>query len=600
MRLPHPSGAKNGSDMNSESRQCQNCKASFIIEPEDLAFYEKIGVPPPTFCWKCRFQRRLTYRNEWKPFWDKSAKSGRRILSIFPPESGMTVYDEKEWRSDDWDALSYGREYDFSMPFFAQFYELAKAVPRNGPHTEDNVNCDYIVNSGWSKNCYLVCNSSGSEDSAYGNAVDFCKSCFDNSHVTKCERCYGSFWIRNSYQSHFSTRSIDNASSWFLFGCKGLTNCFGCVNLTNKSHHIFNQPYSKEEYERRIKEMRLNTWSGLQKAKAEAIAFSQQFPHAYLNGVFNVDVTGEYVSDSKNVHYGYLVSGGKDLKYVQYLQVPGAEDSYDLTIWGEKHVRGYENATSGLGVVNSKFLEGCWAEIADSEYCIACRGISHCFGCVGLKKKEYCIFNQQYTKEEYEVLRQRIVEHMSAMPYVDKGGRTYRYGEFFPAEHAPFGYNISLAMEHFPLTKEEALAQGYAWQESGHAEHEITMRADQIPDAIEDTPDTIAQEIIQCAECAKAYRIIPMELAFLKSEKIPVPRTCVDCRHNERIAQRSKAFLYHRACDCSGISSSNGAYNNLAGHVHGKHSCPIEFETAYPPDDPRIIYCHDCFYAEVA
>src|SRR3989338_7812268 len=135
---------------NFEIKVCQNCKAEFTIEPEDFDFYKKISVPPPTFCWKCRFQRRLTYRNERHPFWAMSAKSGKRFMSIYSPESGLTVYDEKEWRSDDWDGLDYGREYDFSRPFFAQFHELVKSVPFNGPHTEDNVRCEYMVNSGWS------------------------------------------------------------------------------------------------------------------------------------------------------------------------------------------------------------------------------------------------------------------------------------------------------------------------------------------------------------------------------------------------------------------------------------------------------------------
>lgn len=580
-------------------RTCQNCKQQFAVEPEDFTFYEKIGVPPPTFCWKCRFQRRLAFRNERKPFWAVSAKSGKRILSIFPPESGITVYDEHEWRSDDWDALSYGVDYDFLRPFFEQIRELAKKVPRNGPQTEDNVNCDYLINSGWSKNCYLICNSTDAEDSAYGNAVDYSKDCFDNSHITKCERSYGSFWIRNSYQTHFSTRSINDTSVMFCFGTKGLTNCFGCVNLINKSHHIFNQPHSKEEYERRIKEMRLNTWSGLQKAKVKAMAFALTFPQAYLNGVFNNDVTGEYISDSKNVHYGYLVNGGKDLKYVQYLQLPGSEDSYDLSVFGLQNVRAYENATSGFGVSNSKFLEGCWAEILDSEYCIACRGISNCFGCVGLHRKQYCIFNKQYSKDEYGALREKIISHMHEMPYRDKKGRIYKYGEFFPIEHAPFGYNVSLASEHFPLTKEQVLAEGYFWQDLSKGEHTITKQASDVPDAIEDVPDSIMKEVIACANCGNAYRIIPAELNFLRVEHLPIPRSCADCRHNERIAQRSKAFLCHRACQCSGKKSANAVYTNVGKHFHGTAPCPNEFETTHSPDQPEIVYCHECFWAEI-
>ncbi|MFH0890502.1 MAG: hypothetical protein V1856_00530 [Candidatus Liptonbacteria bacterium] len=586
--------------MSQKDRTCQNCKQNFAIEPEDFGFYEMIKVPPPTFCWHCRFQRRLAFRNERKPFWGVSAKTGKRIFSLYPAESGVVIYEDEEWLSDDWDALSFGADYDFKRPFFEQFRELLIRVPHPARSTEGDTNCDYLVNTGWSKNCYLICNTTGAEDCAYGNAADYSKSCFDNSHINKCERCYGNFWIKNSSRTHFSSRSIDNVSCWFCFGCRGLTDCFGCVNLKNKSYHIFNQPYSKEEYERKIKEMRLNTWSGLGRARDGALAFSMKFPHAYLNGVFNNDVTGEYISDSKNVHYGYLVNGGKDLKYVQYMQIPGAEDSYDLTIWGDKNILAYENGTSGWGIANSKFLLECWSEIINTEYSMFCRNVSDVFGCVGLRNKQYCIFNRQYSKEEYFALKEKIKKHMDEMPYADKAGRVYKYGEFFPIEFSPFGYNTSLAMEHFPLTREKALREGYSWQETSPAEFNITITADRIPDAIEDASDEIIKEIIQCAECKRAYRVIEPELSFLREEKIPLPRTCVDCRHQERISQRSKAFLYRRACQCQGGKSSNGVYVNVADHPHGPGSCPNEFETSYAPDRSEIVYCHDCYYAEVA
>ena len=54
--------------MQNETRQCQNCKSNFTIEPDDFGFYEKIKVPPPTFCPDCRFQRRMAWRNDWHLF----------------------------------------------------------------------------------------------------------------------------------------------------------------------------------------------------------------------------------------------------------------------------------------------------------------------------------------------------------------------------------------------------------------------------------------------------------------------------------------------------------------------------------------------------
>jgi hypothetical protein len=78
------------------------------------------------------------------------------------------------------------------------------------------------------------------------------------------------------------------------------------------------------------------------------------------------------------------------------------------------------------------------------------------FGCAKLRHKKYCILNKQYSKEEYYEMVEKVKKHMNEMPYVDKKGRVYKYGEFFPAELSPFGYNETLAHDFFPLEKEEA------------------------------------------------------------------------------------------------------------------------------------------------
>jgi hypothetical protein len=36
----------------------------------------------------------------------------------------------------------------------------------------------------------------------------------------------------------------------------------------------------------------------------------------------------------------------------------------------------------------------------------------NCFGCVNMKNVEYCIFNKQYTKKEYEIQVAKIISHM--------------------------------------------------------------------------------------------------------------------------------------------------------------------------------------------
>ncbi len=580
-----------------DTRTCQNCKTDFRIEPDDIGIYKKMDVPPPTWCPPCRMQRRIAFRNERKVFWTTSALSGKKILTLYAPSFGLTIYDDDEWRSDAWDPLEYGRDVDFSRPFLAQIFELSKVVPLPAASRINMVNSEYSGNADGLKNCYLMFNSNHTEDSAYGNGVDFSAHCYDNSHIQKGQLCYGSFWLTNCNQVHFSSRCEDSANLWFSRDCAGCSDCFGCANLRRKKYCIFNVQYSKEEYERRLADMRLSTWSGLTTHAAEAYALWGGQPYKYLQGVQNAMVSGEYITHSKNVQQSYIIREGEDIKYSQYLQVPFGKDAYDASLFGSHSELLYETTTCGWGARNVKFSYESWGEIRDAEYCMHCQHASNLFGCVGMKGSQYCILNKRYSKEEYESLVSKIKKHMDDVPYIDSLGRTYKYGEFFPAEFSPIAYPSSIAPEHFPLSKEEAVAQGFVWLDPEEREYQTTLPAADLPDDIKDADERVSKEIIACAQCGKAYRIIPDELRFLKKVGIPLARTCVDCRHAARITQRNRARFYERNCACSRTGTS---YRNSVDHFHGSDPCPNDFETSYAPDRPEIVYCEACYNAETA
>src|SRR3989338_2462458 len=101
-----------------ETRKCQNCHREFDIQPEDFIFYEKISVPPPTFCPECRMIRRFMFRNENALYKRKCDATGKEIISMFAPENPFKVYEHSYWWSDNWDPRDYGKEYDFSKLFF--------------------------------------------------------------------------------------------------------------------------------------------------------------------------------------------------------------------------------------------------------------------------------------------------------------------------------------------------------------------------------------------------------------------------------------------------------------------------------------------------
>ena len=89
-------------------------------------------------------------------------------------------------------------------------------------------------------------------------------------------------------------------------------------------------------------------------------------------------------------------------------------------------------------------------ELFYSMYC--CQNVSNLFGCVGLRNKEYCILNKQYTKEEYEKLVAKIIQQMQ---------KTGEWGQFFHPALSPFGYNETVAEEYYPSTAEQVRKQGF-------------------------------------------------------------------------------------------------------------------------------------------
>ena len=173
------------------------------------------------------------------------------------------------------------------------------------------------------------------------------------------------------------------------------------------------------------------------------------------------------------------------------------------------------------------------------------------------------------------------------------------YGEFFPIEFSPYGYNNSIAMQHFPLFETGAKDKGYPWIEVPRGEYQITKKTFELPDSINEVNDNILKEVLECENCKNAYRIQENELIFLKKEKLPLPIFCHDCRYERRIKDRLGIKLYERRCMCAGVSDKTKVYKNTVVHSHGNEPCSITFKTGYLPDGEEIVYCEKCYQQEV-
>ncbi len=298
----------------------------------------------------------------------------------------------------------------------------------------------------------------------------------------------------------------------------------------------------------------------------------------------SVNVTGDSISFSKNLRSCFVAKASENCRYCEY--ITSDKDSYDVAMSGEMQ-ECYEGVVVDHSQMNHWGLFSVKSQ--DVRYTQHCHSSKHLFGCVGLRNSSYSILNKQYTREEYEELTEKIITHMNDMLYKDKKGNMYKYGEFYPAELSPFGYNETLAMENFPLTKEEALSSGYKWQE--HIQRTIgkeTIKTEDIPESINDVDESILDEVLACGECNRNYKIVPNELIFYKKMFIPVPRKCFHCRHTARLKLRHPFKLWHGKCMCENVT-----HNNHTG------PCGVEFETTYSPERAETIYCEKCYQQEV-
>lgn len=565
--------------MQPETRSCQNCKKDFRIESEDFNYYEKIKVPAPTWCPECRMLRRMSCVNGWSLFFRNCDKCDKRTLSAYPPSQEITVYCQVCWWGDSWDGSEYMMEYDPDRNFLEQLKELSKKVPYPALETEYLTlkNCDFSNALAYSKNCTLAIWADYCENVYHSSILNTVKYSADCLRTFNSELCYESIGVGKCYQTFFSLECIECVDVWFSRNCYGSMNCVGCVNLRGASYCIFNVKYSKEEYVKKLKELKLDTRSGIENLKQQAEVFWGKLPYrVYSGNSLNLNVTGEYVYESKNAKEMYICQGAENCKWSQFITVKSAKDCYDYSGWGNNAELIYESVNVGNNVNNTKFSAFCFPDVLDTEYSLWCISAKNNFGCVSLKRKSHSILNKQYSKEEYETLREKIVEDMKNNPFIDEMGRTFAYGEFPGILFNKFAYNNSNANQFLPKTREQALSEGYTWNDEVETHPEATKDGNNLPETISEVDESILQEIISCTACERKYKIASIEFDLLRKMNMPLPNRCLKCRHNSRFVKLQPPKLYNRPC----------------------MKCNAPMRTSYAKDRPEIVYCEKCYQQE--
>ncbi|PIP69119.1 hypothetical protein CO033_01205 [Candidatus Nomurabacteria bacterium CG_4_9_14_0_2_um_filter_32_10] len=566
-------------DYKSQNVVCQNCKVQFTIESEDFNFYEKIKVPPPTFCPECRAQRRFIWRNERTLYKRKCDLCGKNIIGLYPEKTIFPVFCYECWYSDAWDPLSYGLNYDPSIPFFNQLKNLMQKVPRLAIWVVASTKSEYTNQSYFNKNTYLSFALRDSENAFYVGRTKTIKNSLDATYTHFSELMYDSVNVEKSYNSAHIFDSEAIIDSMYIFSSRNCQNCFGGTNLRSANYIYFGEKLSKDSYKEKINSLDLGSRIIVEELENKFKEYSLRQIHRALELVNCTNSIGNYLINSKDCFYvfdGFELENARNSVWV--FSSKDISDCYGMG--SSNHV--YE--TIGCEEVANCFF----ANITDSStytyYTDLCKSSQNLFGCVSLKSKKYCILNKQYSKEEYLKLIKKIKEDMNNNPYIDKRGIIYKYGEFFPVDLSPFAYNETIAQEFYPKNKEQIINLGFKFFESETRNYIPTIKIGEIPDNIEEIEDDFCNEIIECknkgkieTQCTLAFKIILDELSLYRKLKIPIPEYCPNCRHYQRLTKHLSPKIFNRICV----------------------KCKKDIKTSYSPERPEIVYCEKCYQQEV-
>lgn len=554
------------------TNQCQQCSKTFEVDEWEENFYRQFDVPIPPRCPTCRHRRRMSHRG--RNFYMRPCDMCKQpSMSMYSPNvTGFTFYCNDCWQSDKWDPFDYGRHFDFSRPFFEQFYELYQAVPKHISNAVMSENSQYVINAHRNKNCYLLDEVDYCEDSYFGYSLQHSRSLADCLYVTKCELGYELIKCSNCYGCFYAFNSYDCTDCYFIVNCKGATNAILCANLRNTSYQILNKSVSKEEFQRTKERIFSGSFATLQQYLEQYEELKKKTIYPYLIGSKNNDVTGNYLVQCERVYDSYFVNNSTNAKYIT--EMHNTKDTMDTDFYeAELCYQCLHTGPQGNNCIGSHFVwfgNSIWYsdEIHYSQ---------DIFGSCGLKRQKYVIFNTQYNQTEYVTLRDQIVKHMKS---------TGEWGEYLPEKYSPHGYNQTFAGLFYPMTKHDVERNVWRWIED-EPEFDRAGALTTLPDSIHDSDQSVCQKVILCQECQKPFKIIPQELNFYQKQGLPLPRWCPESRMKKRFFQVGPRQLWNRDCMCT-----------QTDHGH-KGKCSRTFATTYQPDRPEIIYCTECYIKTV-
>ncbi|MFH1315836.1 MAG: hypothetical protein ABIH67_05595 [Candidatus Uhrbacteria bacterium] len=546
-------------------RVCDLTGEKWVMDEDEIKQYRIFNVPPSKYSPLTRWRLMTAYFCGWQWWYNPHAETGKPVLSYIHPASGYKVLPDKEWFDKDFSHII--ADYDSNRSFFEQFDEFNKQVPMSASKDiKPTYNSISLVSLGCEDSYFVL-----ASDTKRSINCSCTNNTEDSAEIYLSKDIFNSYNVVNSYRIHgckYVRESFDCIDSAFLFDCRNCEYCFGSSNKRYKKYLWFNKQLTKEEYEKRISEVDFGCRSSVNiymEQFHQMIEKDTIWPENFNEAVENC--TGEYLVGCTNLTNCFAVKpGSRDLCYVAY----GHGACNDCAFCAGPHLCSFCYYSVPSECTRSYFCYETF-KCGYVEYCMNCINCEHCFACSGLRHKRYCIFNKQYTENEYWEKLDEIKCNM-----LERGD----YGEYFPAKYSPsyFPDAGALVFDASDMGKIFG-ALDFDPESMGAIGKELTettniRNVSEIPDCIDDL-DSVEWVGVPILDTTvnRRFGFIKQEIDFYKKHRLAPPNvhfiprvkqlywegnlgvfeevTCSQCEKNIRVA-RNKTYpnrtIYCKSC----------------------------------------------------
>lgn len=569
-----------------ETSICKYCNVKFPITDLEINLLDKHWFKYPEHCSLCNFKLLNSLLNDKHLYHRKDTRNSNNIISIHSDGYLWDVYEVKDYKKLILDDIALDYWVDISDDIYWDFLKLYNIFPRPSrliyPSLE---NWEYSSHAWWAKNIYLsYAVFIDCEDIYYSfRVVWLCKNIFNSFTIWTSSNVLSSREILDSHNIFYSNNVLNSSNILFCESIENSKECIFSCNQINSKYKIFNKQYSKDEY------LKIKADIYLRINKKNEFNFLLEKYFEFLEN--NLIIETSKLNKSEKVSWDTIYSS---YNCINWFSVIWTRDSVNVSaIWTDANdsmkniinsIEAWNNCENSVSswsfwwnLYNIFYSFSIIENSKNIHYSIDIDSCEECIFCIWLKSKKYCILNKQYSKEDYFIKKQEIIQKLKS---------ENKWWDPLPFVLTWFPYNDTLAYDYFSINKliksnlEEIIINNKStwvvklfndnfladweldlgWKEKiqikwrtknkeiNIPENSKTIKSEDLP-SILDTNDDILKKVIICEETKRPYRIIKQELDFLKSKNLPLPSIHNELRIDKLVTSRPFWQLFIWTCD---------------------------------------------------